>query len=73
MHSYWTAYNEEVCQYEEEHKIETQWVPDSPEYNDALCLYTDRKYHWAMDKLEWLVMQHLFEMTKLGMNGVGMS
>lgn len=46
---------------------------DSLEYNDVLHLCTDRKYHWAVDKLEWLVVQHLFEMTKLGMNGVGMS
>jgi hypothetical protein len=73
MHSRWTAYNEEVCRYEEEHKIETRWVPDSPEYNDALRLCTERKYRWAVDKLERLVVQHLFEMTKLGMNGVGMS
>jgi hypothetical protein len=44
---------------------------DSPEYNDTLVLCTQRKYHQAVDKLKWLIVQCLFEMTKLGMNGVG--
>jgi hypothetical protein len=60
-----------VCRYEEEHGIEARWAPESPEYNDALLLYTQRKYRRAVDKLERLVVQRLFEMTKLGMNGVG--
>ena len=48
------------------------WTPDSPEYNDALLHFTQRKYRRAVDKLECLVVQRLFEMTKLGMSGVGM-
>lgn len=32
---------------------------------------TERKYRRAIDNLERLVVQRLFEMTKLGMNGVG--
>ena len=72
-HSRWTAYNEEVCRYEEEHRIEAWWAPDSPEYNDAVLLATQRKYCRAVDKLERLVVQRLFELTKLGMSGVGTS
>lgn len=49
------------------------WTPDSPEYNDALLHFTQQKYCWAVDKLKHLVVQHLFEMTKLGMSGVGAS
>jgi hypothetical protein len=59
-HSRWTAFHEEVCQYEEEHGIDTWWMPQSPEYNDALLLCTQRKYCQALDKLERLVVQHLF-------------
>ena len=72
-HSRWTAFHEEVCQYEEEHGIETRWMPQSLEYNDALLLCTQRKYRRALDKLARLVVQRLFEMTKLGISGVGAS
>ena len=71
-YSRWTAHNEEVCRYEEEHGIDVRWAPESPEYNDALLLSGQRKYRRAVDKLERLVVQRLFELTKLGMNGVGM-
>jgi hypothetical protein len=67
----WVAHNEEVCRYEEEHGIEARWLPDSPAYNDALKLLSERKYCRAVDRLERLVVQRLFELTKLGMNGVG--
>ena len=70
-YSRWIACNEEVCRYEEEHGIEARWTPETPEYNDALLLLSQRKYRRAVDQLERLVVQRLFEMTKLGMNGVG--
>ena len=71
-YSCWTAHNEEVCWYEEEHGIDVQWAPESPKYNDVLLLSGQRKYCQAVDKLECLIVQRLFELTKLGMNGVGM-
>jgi hypothetical protein len=40
-------------------------------YKDAQLLMTERKYRRALDELERLVVQRLFEMTKLGMSGVG--
>jgi hypothetical protein len=39
----------------------------------VLLLFTQRKYCRAVDKLERLVLQRLFEMTKLDMSGVGLS
>ena len=67
----WQAKNVEVLRYEEEHNIETRWAPTSQEYLDALTVVTERKYRRAIDDLERLVVQRLFEMTKLGMSGIG--
>lgn len=68
----YTTKNDEVLRYEEEHSIETRWLQTSKEYSDALVLMRERKYRRAIDQLERLVVQRLFEMTKLGMSGVGM-
>ena len=68
----WKAKNEEVLRYEEEHNIALRWAPTSQEYIDALTVVRERKYRRAIDDLERLVVQRLFEMTKLGMSGVGM-
>jgi hypothetical protein len=69
----WLAKNEEVLRYEEMHNIEIRWAPTMQEYEDGLVLVRERKYRRALDDLERLVVQRLFEMTKLGMNGVGVS
>lgn len=42
-------------------------------YKDGQLLLTERKYCRALDELERLVVQRLFEMTKMGMSGVGES
>jgi hypothetical protein len=68
----WKAKNDEVLRYEEEHNIAVRWAPTSREYVDALTVVHERKYRRAIDDLERLVVQRLFEMTKLGMSGVGM-
>ena len=72
-HQRWLAKNEEVLRYEEMHNIEVRWAPTMQEYEDGLVLVRERKYRRAIDDLERLVVQRLFEMTKLGMNGVGRS
>ncbi|KAF8874791.1 hypothetical protein BD779DRAFT_1421837, partial [Infundibulicybe gibba] len=69
--SRWVAMNDEVCRFEEENHIDVRWTPDSKDYNDALCMMSEWKYRRALDNLERLVVQRLFELTKLGMNGVG--
>ena len=40
------------------------------EYHDGLVIVRESKYHRAIDDLERLVVQWLFKMKKLGMNGV---
>lgn len=62
---------EQLTRYEEEHGIDTRWLPDSTAYKEAQKLLVERAYRRAIDHLERLVVQRLFELTKLGMNGVG--
>ena len=69
----WAAKEEELSRYEEEHAIDTRWLPDSDSYKATQKLLVEQSYRRAVDNLERLVVQRLFELTKLGMNGVGMS
>lgn len=65
------AAEEALCIFEDEYRIETRWTTDSKEYTDALVLMGERKYRSALAELERLVVARLFELTKLGMGGVG--
>jgi len=65
------AQEEELIRFEEEHDILTRWTPESAPYKEAEKLLAERSYRRAVDNLERLVVQRLFELTKLGMNGVG--
>jgi hypothetical protein len=69
----WQVKEEELTRYEEEHNIDVRWVPDSDIYKETQKLLVERSYRRAIDNLERLVVQRLFELTKLGMNGVGTS
>ncbi|TBU29313.1 hypothetical protein BD311DRAFT_661455, partial [Dichomitus squalens] len=51
--------------------VDKRWRPGSQEYVDALGELTHRQYRLALDNLERLVVQRLFELTKLGMSGLG--
>jgi hypothetical protein len=62
---------EEVCDHKQEHDIAERWGPGSSKYEEALVLLSERNYKLALDKLESLVVKRLFELTKLGMSGVG--
>ena len=57
----------------EEHGIDVRWVPDSDIYKETQNLLIEQSYQRAVNNLERLVVQQLFELTKLGMNGVGMT
>ncbi|KAJ7843840.1 hypothetical protein B0H13DRAFT_2239265 [Mycena leptocephala] len=61
---------EEVSCFEEEHAIDVRWASDSAKYKDALVLTTQRRYKAALAEVERLVVQRLFELTKLGMSGL---
>ncbi|KAF8881743.1 hypothetical protein BD779DRAFT_1445242 [Infundibulicybe gibba] len=67
----WNTINEEALQFEESHDIVDRWTPQSREYQDALTVMAERKYRKALDNLERLMVQRLFELSKLGLSGVG--
>ncbi|KAK1234282.1 hypothetical protein PQX77_002515 [Marasmius sp. AFHP31] len=62
---------EEVADWEVEHGIPEQWTPESPEFFAAEKGIIQRQYRQALEELEHLVVQQLFELTKLNMSGVG--
>lgn len=51
--------------------MEYRWTRDMPEYKEAENQSLMRKYYKSVDNLERLIVQRLFELTKLGMSGVG--
>lgn len=51
--------------------LERRWTKDSAEYREAMTELGMRRYRLALDRLERLVIQRLFELTKIGMSGVG--
>ena len=55
----WAAKEEEVSRYEEEHGIDTRWLPDSESYRATQKLLVERWYRRAVDNLEQLVVQRL--------------
>ncbi|KAJ8082799.1 hypothetical protein PM082_008655 [Marasmius tenuissimus] len=62
---------EEVADWEVEHGITEQWTPESPEFLDAEKGIVQQEYRQSLEQLERLVVQRLFELTKLNMSGVG--
>jgi hypothetical protein len=70
-HEHSLIVEEQVCDHEEEHEITERWISGSKNYEEALILLAERNYRLALDKLESLVVKRLFELTKLGMGGVG--
>ncbi|KAG6884212.1 hypothetical protein C0992_006742, partial [Termitomyces sp. T32_za158] len=58
----------DVIQLEAKLGITTRWDFSSDKFHDALQYMTERKYHQALDKLQKLVVQRLFELHKLNLN-----
>ncbi|PIL29409.1 hypothetical protein GSI_09461 [Ganoderma sinense ZZ0214-1] len=69
----WQTAQARVLQLEDELHLseEERWKPGSKEYDEAFSELTHCQYHLALDNLERLVVQRLFELTKLGMSGLG--
>ncbi|KAL1724895.1 hypothetical protein EV714DRAFT_222321 [Schizophyllum commune] len=67
----YVAHHEVVVDFELQHSIETRWLPDCPEYQQAVKVVEQRRYRRALDNLERLVVQRFFELTKLNQSGVG--
>ena len=53
------------------HDITKQWLPSSPKWKEAVLYMEVRDYQKVLDKLEGLVVQHFFELTKVGHAGTG--
>lgn len=49
--------------------IKTRWEKEDPDYIEALNYSDDRKYHRALDKLQYLVVQRLMELHKCHVRG----
>ncbi|TFK80109.1 hypothetical protein K466DRAFT_605604 [Polyporus arcularius HHB13444] len=62
---------EEALGMEEDLGIVERWVPGSPNYVEWARELGYRRYRCALDSLERLVIQRMFELTKLGMSGIG--
>lgn len=65
------ALDEQCRLLEEELNITARWLPGTPEYERGTAQLSQREYNRAVDNLERLVVQRLFELTKLGMSGIG--
>jgi hypothetical protein len=57
--------------FERLHSIEICWTADSPEWKRTEGYVAIREYQKALDKLEGLVVQWLFELAKMGLSGTG--
>ncbi|ESK96792.1 hypothetical protein Moror_6664 [Moniliophthora roreri MCA 2997] len=61
---------EQLVDFQVEHNLD-EWSDSDQRYLDALRGLTERKYRRALEQLEHLVVQRLFELTKLNMSDVG--
>lgn len=62
---------QEVAAIEVELGIGTRWHPGMQEYRDALQYIAERRYHRALDNLQRLVVQCLFELHKMNISQTG--
>ncbi|KAK7680601.1 hypothetical protein QCA50_016383 [Cerrena zonata] len=61
----------DVVQMELRLGLERRWEPTDPEYHDTMKYVRDRKYHRALDKVHQLVVQRLFELSRMNISGLG--
>ena len=52
--------------------ISKRWTPDTPEYVETARYIHERRYHQALNRLQRLVVQRLFELHRLNLSGIGM-
>jgi hypothetical protein len=52
--------------------ISRRWTVTSPEYISTIKYVQERKYQRALDRLQRLVVQRLFELHRLNLSGIGM-
>jgi len=57
--------------FERLHSIDERWTLDSPKWKHAESYVSIHEYQKALNKLEGLVIQRLFELAKMGLLGTG--
>ncbi|KAJ8455915.1 hypothetical protein ONZ51_g12302 [Trametes cubensis] len=67
----WETVQLEVLRREEQLEIVSRWQPGEPKYEEMARELKHRRYRQALDRLESLVVQRLFELTKLQLSGTG--
>lgn len=60
-----------VADFEHRHDIQQRWTPECPEYVMALKYFHERRFVRAVEELEGLVVQRLFELSKANLAGTG--
>lgn len=53
--------------------IEVRWESTSPQWDEAATLVSTRRYRLAVNRLEMLVIQRMFELTKMNLSQTGRS
>lgn len=66
-----TRSDEQLAKLEQQLDITERWTADSAEYVNVTEFIQRRKYLKAVDTLEALVVQRLFELTKMNQSGTG--
>lgn len=61
----------EVISMEIKMGVTRQWQPSDQQYMDTVKYLTERDYHRALDKLHRLVVQRLFELSRLNLARTG--
>lgn len=73
--SAWESYEylqQEVMHMEELLNVSERWTPESPQWQVAEKYNKMQEFQLAVDKLEALVVQRLFELTNANLSGTGM-
>jgi len=61
----------QVLELEEHMGITKRWTPATPEYVETVRYISERRYHQAINNLQRLVTQRLFELHRLNLSGIG--
>lgn len=51
--------------------VEIPWTPETPQYIETLTYMRERDFRRALDKVQQLVIQRLFELSKAHIVGMG--
>lgn len=71
IHAKVDKYMDRVSEFEEALGVSDRWSPTSEEYLAAKKYLVERKYRLALDHLEKLVVQRLFELQKTHLSSTG--